>query len=433
MPSQYNLPRTTAQWNQQDIALYNQLPFYLAYLESKYYPMWDTYAKLVGTIPWQQNQGPVLKGVRAEPTPVGRQMFFPNPIQQLPKKDVYSVREVSETAGVKRGTSESEQFNFNPSFADFRKDQIPFAMKDITTKNSINNDQFIRSFIFHRSPNVFISGKAATVAADGFAGNEFVSAPVGDGNDAGTGGKSIAWLQAAIAYIGNNLGNLGFTTISKVATILREDVQAPFYEGGGSMPGMNETLKGKYCLITSNEAYEYLSYDAFVLQNRPLMMNLLNSEFSGQIGAHTVVKCERFPLRMAADGTFPGPQVVQMQADAYNYGESVPNPAYVNAPFEWAFMFAAEPYRSIRVGPPPKAFTGDMAEEDFNKLNWNGEVKLTNNLLIKYPDVGGQPQWDTNKYGEFVQLISSLVYGIIPVNRRYVVPILFRRVRVATN
>lgn len=432
MPSTYNLPRATGLWTQQDIALYNQLPFYLASLEAKYYPMWDIWAKHVGKIPWQTNMGEVLKGVRAEPTPIGRQQFFPNDITTSPKKDVYEQREVTETARIKRHLGESNQFNFNPSFSNFRRNQIPDAMKDIASKNSNNQDQFIRSVVFHRSPQVFISGKANVVSGQ-FANDELVSAPVGDGNDAGTSGKSAAWLQAAIAQIGNNLGNLGFKVINKAATILSEDIQAPYYEASSSMPMPNETLKGNYCLLTSNEAIAYLQFDAFVLANRPLMTNLINDEYKGKVGSHVVLKAERFPLRMKADGTFPAPQTTQMQVDAYNYGETVPNPEYINAPYEWAFLLGAEPYRSIQVGPPPKEFTGKMAEEDFNKLFWNGEVKLTNNILVRYPDANGVLQVDTNKYGEFVQLISSLVFGIIPVNRRYVMPILFRRVRVATN
>jgi len=430
MPSTYNLPRTTNLWSQQDIELYNKLPYFLANLEAKYYPRWHVWDKFFGAIKWQPNMGNILKGVRAEPTPVGRQEHIPNNITEAPLKDTHAVRETSEQARVKRHLYESEQFNFNPSFADFRKNQIDFAMKDLTMQVAVGNDFFVRAAVFHKSPNVFISGKG-NVAAGAFSGAELVSAPSGDPNTtAANSAKNTAWLQEAVSYVGNNLGNLSFKVAKKVKSILAEDIQAPYWEGGANMPKPNEVLKGKYCIIGSNEAFEYYSFDEFVLANRLLNQDLLTDEFSGVIGTHIVHKSERFPLRIAADGTLPAPQTYEGNSAAYNYGETVPNPAYVNAPFEVAFMCAADAYRSINVGAPPSEFaSGSMTEESFNKLFWNGEVKLTNNILVNY----GGGNLDTNKYGEFMQLISSTVHGIIPVNRRYVLPIIYRRVRVTTN
>lgn len=432
MPSTYDLPRTQGLWNEQDINLYNKLPFYLANLEAKYYPLWHVWNKFFGTIQWQQNMGTTLKGVRAEPTPIGRAVFFPQPITSAPNKDVFSVREMTEQAVVYRHLYESPYFNFNPSFADFRKNQIKFAMEDITRQIACANDMFQRTQVFYLSPNVYISGKPSTSNGDGFDGDELVQAPIALGNQADdvAASKNQNWKQQAVAYVGNNLGNLSFKVVKKVITIMEQDLQAPAFEAMANMPKPNETIKGKYVLIASNEVMEYLSFDDFILANRPLMMNLLNDEFGGSIGNKCVWKSERFPLRIAADGTFPVAQTYETNPNAFNYGETVPNPAYVNAPFEVAFMCAADAYRSINVGAPPKEFgSGTMTEEKFNKLFWNGEVKLTSNLIINY----GNNNLDTNKYGEFLQLISSTVHGIIPVNRRFIVPIIYRRVRVATQ
>lgn len=430
MPSTYNLPRTQGEWNQQDIELYNKLPFYLANLEAKYYPMWHVWDKFFGTMKWQANMGNILKGVRAEPTPVGRQEHIPNNINEAPLKDVHAVRETTEQARIKRHLYESEQFNFNPSFADFRRDQIGFNMKDLTRQIAVANDFFIRAAVFHKSPNVFISGKAS-VGSGAFAGAELVSAPSGDPNTtAANSAKNTAWLQEAVSYVGNGLGNCSFKVVKKVKSIMAEDIQAPYWEGSQNMPKPNEVLKGKYCFIGSNEAFEYFSFDEFILANRMLNQDLQTDEFSGAIGSHIVWKSERFPLRIASDGTLPAPQTLEGNSNAYNYGETLPNPAYVNAPFEVGFLVAADAYRSLTVGAPPAEFAGGkMTEESFNKLNWNGEVKLTNNILVNY----GSGNVDTNKYGEFLQLIASTVHGIIAVNRRYVMPVIYRRVRVTTN
>jgi hypothetical protein len=261
-----------------------------------------------------------------------------------------------------------------------------------------------------------------------------VAAPIEDGNNAGTaaGSKTTAWLQAAVAYIGNggDVGSLTYKVLHKVGTILREDFQAPAWEGMANAPTDNEVVKGKWVVVGSNEAWEALTFDNFVLANRPQMMNLLNSDFSGFIGSNIVYKSERFPMRIMADGTIPGPQSYEANANAWNYGMTIPNPDYVNAPFEVAFIMGAEPYDMIQVGAPPKAFAGgSMSVEDFNNLSWNGEVQLTKEILIQV----AAGQYDTNKYGEFVQLISRSVFGIVPVNRRYVIPIIYRRRRVQTQ
>lgn len=432
MPASYDLPRTNQLWDEQDINLYQKLPFYLASLEAKYFPQWNTWQKMFGTVKWQPNMGNIMRGTRLEPSPKGRVMFFPNNITTAPKKDVISVRDYSQEARIKRHLYESPYFNFNPSFADFLKNQIKFAMEDITSQISYGNDVFIRTDIFYKSPYVFISGKPLSAAGDGFDGNELVAAPTADGNDAGNAAasKTTAWLQQAAAYVGNNPGNCGYKVVKKLISIMGEDIQAPCFEGMAAMPKPNETIKGKYVLIGSNEAFEYLSFDQFILDNRPLAMNVLNEEFSGSIGSKLVWKSERFPLRMKADGTFPVPQVMEGNEDAYNYGETVPNPDYVNAPFEWAFILGADAYRSIQVGPPPKEFANQsMSEQKFSKLSWNGEVRLTDDLIINY----GENRLDTNKYGEFVQLISDTTHGIIPVNRRFVIPVLYRRTRVSTQ
>jgi len=435
MPSYYNLPRPQQSFDQQSIDLYNKLPFYLALLECKYMPIWKTWEKLVGSIKWQPNMGNIMRGVRAEPTPIGRQFFLPNNITELPKKDVFTQLETKEEARVKRQNFFSQQINFNGPFADFRKDQIPAAMKDIAQQIGVTSDQFIRTDIWYKSPNIFISGKPNSNANDGFDGGEFIEGcPIADGNDAGTAAasKTTAWAQVAVSYVGNggDTGALTYKVFHKIGTIPREDMQAPAFEAMANAPKDNETIKGKWVLVTSNEAFEALSFDNHILANRPLMMNLLNDDFSGVIGSHVAARIERFPLRIAADGTCPAPQTYETNPNAYNYGQTIVNPAYAQAPFEVAWMLGAEPYKAIQVGAPPKEFaSGSMSADKFNSLNWNGEVRLNKDLLINY----GNGVVDLNKFGEFVELMSDCVFGQIPVVRRYVIPIIFRRRRVQTQ
>lgn len=430
MPVEYNLPVASKLWNQQEVDRYNKLPFYLALQQAKYFPEWTCWNKLIGTTQWQPNMGNTMRGVIVEPSPISRSFFSPNPITQQAKKDVISQYERTNEAVLYRHKFESPQFNFLPSFTDFRKKQINAAIQDITRQITVADDIFARTVIFDLSPYVFISGKAKD--ADG--AFELVSAPSSLGDDTRTaGGKTTGYLQSAVSLVGSNKGNLSLKVIKKVLDVAREDMQMPAWEGMVNTAKDNESIKGNYVLLCSNEAFSALSFDDHILQYKPLGMNVLNDEFAGQLFGRVNAKIVRFPLRIATDGTCPPPQRYEASATAFNLYETVPNPDYVNAPFEVAFFVGANPYDKINVGPPPSEFAGGkISESKFNKLFWNGEVRITDNILMNYGSIAS-PTLDTNKYGEALQLISSVVYGILPVNKRYVVPIIYRRWRVETN
>ncbi len=158
-------------------------------------------------------------------------------------------------------------------------------------------------------------------------------------------------------------------------------------------------------------------------------MNLLNSSFQGAIGPNIIFREEFYPLRFAEDGTMPAPEIELLLPDS---GYSTPNatrqtvinPAYASAPIGIAFLIGYNPYEQIDVGPPPSEFTGaSINGKRFNQLTWNGEVRLTDNVLVNY----GSNNLDTNKYGEFLQLIADTVLGIIGNTPRNVIPIVYRR------
>lgn len=420
MPATYDLPRASELWNEQERNLYNKLPYYLANLNAKYFPIWNTWNKLMGKVQWSPNMGTTLRGVRAEPTPIGRQVFFPNAITGTPAKDRAEVREVTSDGLVYRHLFESPYMHFLPSFQDFRRDQVGFAMKDLAQQIAVANDQFIRTYVYYKSPKVLISGAATPV----------ITAPTGYSSATAVDAKTTAFHLSCIQAVGSNKGNLSMKLLFNALNIMREDEQVPAWEGMVNTPKDNETIKGRYVIVGSNEAFSALTFDEHILQYKDTNMNLLNDEFKGVLFGSLVYKTERFPLRIAADGTIPVPQVWETNSGAANYGETVPNPAYVDAPFEVAFLMGAEPYRSINVGAPPKEFaSGSMSEGKFSKLSWNGEVRITKDLLIDYGVTNGSRLYDTNKYGEFLQLISDVTHGAIAVNRRFVLPIIYRRVR----
>lgn len=412
-------------WTEQDVALYNKLDFYLAKQQVDFFPQWETYGKLLDTQRWNPNMGPVMKGVHKEPAPVLRNMFFPNTLTTEPKKDIIEVRENAQSARLHWHRFESQLMYVVPSFQDFLTDHVTFANEDITQKIKVAEDMFYRTYIFHAAPHVWVCGKAN--------GQELTNTAYIAGSVADAGisqAKTQNELQALVAAVGDTLT---LKQLAKLGTVMTTDLEANFYEGRAGQE-VDEGLKGKYCVVNSGEVWDNWQFDPFLLANRQINLDVVTGKFRGSIFGRWTSMLERFPIRIAADGSIPAPQTIELNANAQDYGETKPNPAYTAAPYEVAFAFGASGYKRLEVGPPPAAFAkGEMSLKQFRALNWNGKVDITKDVLVKVLDENNNVQLDTNKYGHYLQLISEIILGILPTRRRNVIPILFRRQRVGAN
>jgi len=105
------------------------------------------------------------------------------------------------------------------------------------------------------------------------------------------------------------------------------------------------------------------------------------------------------------------------------------NPSYVNAPYAVAFVCGGDAYKNVKVGPPPRDFQG-MSMKEFANLDWNGKVSITQNVMVPALDQNNAQILDTNKRGEYMMMLSDIVLGILPVRRRNIVPIIYKRQRI---
>lgn len=371
-------------------------------------------------MPWKPNMGTTLRGERKVPSPHLRTTAFPSPLTGTPKVDVLGVRSTVVNEVLYWQHFESQYLYFLPNFQDFMNDHVERTREDIQEKMTRYEDVWLRTRIFYKSPYVWLPN-----AANG----ELKAAPMDtDAQAIGT-AKSTTWLQVMFPQIGQN-GSLSLDTLSRLLTAMSTDLRVPAFSGT-DMPG-NNGLNNKYVLVCSTECFEHFPFDPYVKVNKTLDFDIVTGSFKGDIFGRITCRLEDMPMRLAADGTFPAPETIELNPAAYNYQETIPNPAYTDiaqAPYEVAFLCGAKGYDCLEVGPPPSEFTGKGIPEGFGKLQWNGEIQMTKDILIPVMQEDGTVKWDTNKYGKYLQLISTLNLGVVPKQPRNIVPIIFKRVR----
>jgi len=428
MPNAVDLPRAANLWNEIDRTLYNQLPIYLMKRMVEYLKYHDTWGKLLKPQKWTPNMGNTMRGVNKVPAPILRGSVIPNPITQLPKKDVIEVRETREDVQLYRHDFESQVFQFLPSFQDFLTDHVDAHIEQITEKILAFKDLFYRTAIFHGAPFVWI-------ASPNDGGAELRAAPIWTSPTISL-AKNQGWLQANIA----KAGPLTLENIKKMGTVFHTDLGMVPWSGKVLPDGTDgSALAQKYCLVCGTEVWHGFTNEttgAFLLQNRKLDLDIVTAGFRGSLFGLFTSRHERFEMRIAADGTIPAPETIEENPNAHDFGDTVPNPAWVNAPYGVAFGVGNDSWKAVTIGPPPKYF-GDgganMTMKEFNGMDWNGKVYPTRNVLVPSLNQNGTEVLDTNKRGEYLQLIADAVMGVSPNRRRNLVPIIYLRSRISTT
>jgi len=439
MPVIYNQPASFGNATVEDTQRLNMLPFYLVRNEVKQFPVWSVFDQLYGDIPWQPNEGNTMRGVTPQRSPVSRSFFHPNAITTVPRKDIYQVTESVENAVLYAHNYESFQFNYLPSFTVFWKNYLQFANTDIVRQIAVSNNQFIETMMWEGSPYYYIAGVGLQTGA-----------PTALGNDAGTAAnsKTNAWLQAVTNGTGGVAGistmGLRLRDVFNSFMALQEDLAAPAFDGAKNMPKDNEGLKGKYVLLVSSEDFLNFTFDPDVINKlaglAPCDLNLLFNDFKGLLFGFLTCKINKYPIRyniadvldpagtttLYAAGSPIAPEIFDPTDNKWK-----PNPYYtsrITAPCTITWILGGDRAKTIQVGPPPKEFANvSMDKKKFYAMRWNGEVQLTDQVLIF--DTNGVPS--LNNYGKQLKFISELTHGYLEGERRHAFPILSRRTRPA--
>jgi len=435
MPSFYNLPGQFSNAIIEPVNRFAQLPFYLVHNEIEQYAVWNEFTQLYGTLPWQENMGTTMEAVTPQRSPVGRSFFFPNPVTAAPNKDIYQISESNETAVLYRHKYGSYVFNFLPSFQAFWDKYIKFNSDDIIKQISISDNQFIETQMWFGCQYVYLCGTGLVGGAPTAQGNTALNA---------ANSKTSAWLVGVTQGTGGNTGaiqNLRLRDVYRALMNLQDDLGAPQFTGAKNMPKDNEGLKGRYALFCSSEDWYNFTFDPDVLNKlqglAPCDLNLVFEDFKGSLFGQVTCKIKKYPIRYNTTNIVDGAGNVLWAAGAPIDPEIFdptdnkwkPNPYYtslISAPYTIAWLLGDNFCKTLKVGPPPKEFaTKNMSAEKFYSLRWNGEVRLTDQLII----VNADGSLELNDFGENLQLKASLMHGLIFTERRFAFPLIIARAR----
>jgi len=435
VPTFYNQPGQFSNAIIEPVNRFAQLPFYLVHNEIAQYAVWNEFDQLYGSIPWQENMGSVMEAVTPQRSPVGRSFFFPNAITVASNKDIYQISESNEQAVLYKHKYGSFVFNFLPSFQVFWDKYIKFNSNDIVKQIAISNNQFIETQMWQQAQYVYLCGTGLVSGA-----------PTGTMNAAynAANSKTAAWLIAITQGTGGNTGaiqNLRLRDVYRAIMNLQDDLAAPSFSGAQNMPKDNEGLKGKYALFCASEDWFNFTFDPDILNKlqglAPCDLNLVFNDFKGVLFGTITCKIKKYPVRfnianvldpngntLWSAGTPIDPEIFDPIDQKWK-----PNPYYtslVSAPYAIAWLLGDNYCKTLKVGPPPKEFaTKNMSGEKFYSLRWNGEVRLTDQILITNVD----GSIELNDFGENLQLKAQLTHGLIPCERRFAFPIILSRSR----
>ena len=174
----------------------------------------------------------------------------------------------------------------------------------------------------------------------------------------------------------------------------------------------------------------------------PCDLNLLFQDFRGLLFGTVTTKITPYPIRFSpvnivdaagnvlwTAGNPIDPEIFDATDNKWK-----PNPYYTSlnsAPYEVNWLMGDGYARTIKVGPPPKEFANQsISAQKFYKMQWNGEIRLTDQVFI-YDNNGNIV--DFNSYGEQLKFQSKLTFGYLPGEVRNVFPIIRRRSRPAKS
>ena len=431
----------TKAWTEQDFNTYHRMPYWMAKGQTDELEQWTVHDGLLGDMAWEPNSGDTGRIIRRTRPPLVRQSFNPQRQSALPKVDVSAEGERQTPFYVYHHIHESPTFNFYPAFTDFY-DHTTSAVQVISQQQRWARELFYRTYIFHQSPAVFFPNRSGTSTVSSIGSEVVVTTGnlQANGDEDWSTGKSLAWLATQLPRIGQP-GNLSINAISLACTYMTQQGMKP-YRGSGMPQGPDLGLSSQYLLVLSGEAFDQFIYDPWLLKYKNIQLDIIYNkngrEFKGNFLGRWTTTLEQYPLRflLNTDGSVsvPAPETVVIDSTLENAGETVPNPDYLRAQYEVAWLYSGEEhYKRVKIGAPPSMFKSGGAPKGFQNLQWNGEIRMVTNLLLNALNENDEPIQMLNEDGFYVKAKALTTYSVAGTQKRGVLPIIFRRIIGARN
>lgn len=409
-------------WEPYQKDLYQQLPLALEKYDQTFRKPMANWKKMFKTFSWEPNAGLEQKLVIAEPSPIQRQHAFGDDFFGQPTIDRPLLGERVTPKKIYQKAFQAGPFQWTSSYKDFVLGKVKDHYKMLVRDQEYFSLLFLRSFMLHQSPQILFANAAAGggIPAGGFDDG----CPLGDGNEAGTSGKTDDYLKMG-AKLMTSSGNMSISNLQYALDILSNDLGAQPYQSGSAKD--DTSMNDKFLLLTSGEAYSQLINDPYYRENRPESEDPMRQGFRGPIcGGRVMASFHDLPLRFsvatAQNGalTWPTPEITVVTPGAHNYGQTIRNPAYAKADYEIAFLCGQSGYGQVSTGAPPAEFRQAGME-------WNGAPKLITDFLIPQSGAPGDVQFNFEK--KWVMWWANATFGAVKVDGRQVLPIVFKRTR----
>lgn len=438
MPS-YQMPALnqlySSNWSEQDVNRYHRLPYWTAVIQDQITKDTQVHSKLLGTKSWEPNKGTTLRTIIPQYTPLRRQFLRPKQLINYPRVDTVSPGQRESTDYIFEHQFTSDLLSWVPEFYDLMSSHERIS-KDLARLVALFPEMVARTYVFHQSRFAMFCGKDSnnTTPSLSILGRDIIMAPQGTGEESDndtnpTTGKTLPWIKAQVLGMTGNAG-LTLANVHRAITFMAQQQMQPF-KGASQIAADNGIPSDKYLLVLGNEAQAQWIFD-------PLLRNLAGANADFSDGKHAaslmnrlITRTEPTPIRyyidpVTKDVSIPEPEVSVLTGE--NAGEVVPNPKYLEAQIEVAFLYSGETFgNALKPGPPPSAFAKNGPSGNFAKLSWNGEIITYTPNMVQMPAVGGGLQFVENKDKRIMQMYANVAGGVQGIQKRAALPIFFFR------
>jgi len=438
MPS-YSMPALnesyTRDWTETDINKFHRLPYWTAVVQDQETKDVQVHAKLLGSKNWEPNKGKILRTIIPQATPLLRQFLRPKALESFPRVDTVNPGQRELTDYVFEHMFSSDLLAWVPSFYDLLQ-QHENVVRDVSRKVAMFPELVARTYVYHQSRYMMFCGKQAnpTTPSLSILGRDVILAQQGtgeesDGDTNPTTGKTLAWLKPQVLQMTGTSG-LTLANVHRAITFMSQQGMKP-YKGMNAIGKDNQIPEDMYLLVLGTETNAQWIFDPSSRNLGGANANMLNGDINRPFFNRVITRTEQYPIRykidpVTKDLSIPAPETVVLTGE--NAGQTIPNPEYLEAELEVAFLYSGVTFgNAIKVGPPPAAFAKNGPSGNFAKLSWNGEIITYTPNLIQVPAAGGGLTWAENRDKRYMQVFADVAGGVQGLEKRAALPIVFFR------